>query len=47
MGADRSQTVLATDRLITRFKEKGYEFVAIPQMMSCPGEDQGLGKIKN
>ena len=44
MGADRSQTVLATDRLIARFKEKGYEFVAIPQMMSCPGEDQGLGK---
>jgi len=47
MGADRSQTVLVTDHLITRFKEKGYEFVAIPQMMSCPGEDQGLGKIKN
>lgn len=47
LGADRSQTVLATDHLITRFKEKGYEFVAIPQMMSCPGEDQGLGKIKN
>jgi peptidoglycan-N-acetylglucosamine deacetylase len=47
IGADRSQTVLATDRLIARFKEKGYEFVTIPQMMSCPDEDQGLGKIKD
>ena len=44
IGADRSQTVLATDRLIARFKERGYEFVTIPQMMPCPGEDQGLGK---
>ena len=33
MGADRSQTVLATDRLITRHKSEGYEFVTIPQMM--------------
>jgi len=47
MGADRSQTVLATDHLITCFKEKGYEFVTIPQMMSCPGKDQGLGKPNN
>jgi peptidoglycan-N-acetylglucosamine deacetylase len=34
MGADRSQTVLATDRLIARYKKKGYEFVTIPQMMA-------------
>jgi peptidoglycan/xylan/chitin deacetylase (PgdA/CDA1 family) len=33
LGADRSQTVLATDRLITRYKGEGYEFVTIPQMM--------------
>jgi peptidoglycan-N-acetylglucosamine deacetylase len=33
MGADRSQTVLATDRLIIRYKEEGYEFVTIPAMM--------------
>jgi peptidoglycan/xylan/chitin deacetylase (PgdA/CDA1 family) len=32
-GADRSQTVLATDRLITRCKSEGYEFVTIPVMM--------------
>jgi peptidoglycan/xylan/chitin deacetylase (PgdA/CDA1 family) len=36
MGADRSQTVLATDRLITRYKSEGYEFVTIPQMMEKP-----------
>jgi peptidoglycan/xylan/chitin deacetylase (PgdA/CDA1 family) len=33
MGADRSQTVLATDRLITRYKSEGYDFVTIPKMM--------------
>ena len=33
MGADRSQTVLATDHLISRYKGEGYEFVTIPRMM--------------
>ena len=33
MGADRSQTVLATDRLIARYKAEGYEFATIQQMM--------------
>jgi peptidoglycan/xylan/chitin deacetylase (PgdA/CDA1 family) len=33
MGADRSQTVFATDLLIERYKAEGYRFVTIPQMM--------------
>lgn len=33
-GADRSQTVLATDHLITRYKSEGYEFLTIPEMMA-------------
>jgi peptidoglycan/xylan/chitin deacetylase (PgdA/CDA1 family) len=33
MGADRSQTVEATDNLITKYKPEGYEFVTIPQML--------------
>jgi peptidoglycan/xylan/chitin deacetylase (PgdA/CDA1 family) len=33
MGADRSQTVLATDHLISRYKAEGYEFVTVPKMM--------------
>jgi peptidoglycan/xylan/chitin deacetylase (PgdA/CDA1 family) len=33
MGQDRSQTILATDRLISRYVSEGYEFVTIPQMM--------------
>jgi peptidoglycan/xylan/chitin deacetylase (PgdA/CDA1 family) len=33
VGADRSQTVIATDHLLTRYKAEGYEFVTIPQMM--------------
>jgi peptidoglycan-N-acetylglucosamine deacetylase len=32
-GADRSQTVLATDRLIARCKSEGYDFLTIPEMM--------------
>ena len=32
-GADRSQTVIATDRLISTFKSQGFEFVTIPEMM--------------
>ncbi len=33
MGADRSQTVIATDRLISRYKTEDYEFVTIPAML--------------
>ena len=33
MGADRSQTVLATDHLIAKYKSEGYDFKTIPQMM--------------
>lgn len=33
MGADRSQTVIATDHLIARYKAEGFEFATIPQMM--------------
>jgi peptidoglycan-N-acetylglucosamine deacetylase len=36
MGADRSQTVLATDHLIARYKSAGYEFLTIPQMLAVP-----------
>lgn len=34
MGTNRSQSVLATNALIERYKSEGYEFVTIPQMMS-------------
>lgn len=43
MGADRSQTVLATDRIIKRYKAEGFEFVTIPEMMSaCVGPGRSL-----
>ena len=32
MGADRSQTVLATENLIQRYKQEGYEFKTISEM---------------
>jgi peptidoglycan/xylan/chitin deacetylase (PgdA/CDA1 family) len=34
MGADRSQTVIATDNLIRKFKNQGFEFVTVPAMMN-------------
>ncbi len=33
-GADRSQTVIATDHLIARYKSEGFQFVTVPQMMA-------------
>ena len=33
MGADRAQTVLATEALLTRWQAEGYEFVSVPEMM--------------
>jgi peptidoglycan-N-acetylglucosamine deacetylase len=35
MGAHRSQTVIATQRLIERYKKEGFEFVTIPEMMNA------------
>jgi len=32
-GADRSQTLIATDQLIARYLAEGYEFVTIPEMI--------------
>ena len=32
MGADRAQTVVATDNLIRRYKNEGYEFVPVEEM---------------
>ena len=36
MGGERSATVLATDRLIERYKGERYEFVTVPEMMEEP-----------
>ena len=35
MGADRSQTVLATEKLIQKYKSQGYEFVTVPEMIKA------------
>jgi peptidoglycan-N-acetylglucosamine deacetylase len=34
MGADRSQTVLATESLIRRYRDQGYEFVTVQEMLA-------------
>ena len=38
LGADRAQTVIATDNLIQRYKDEGYEFVTVEEMLAvCIG----------
>ena len=37
LGADRAQTVIATDNLIRRYKDLGYEFVTMSEMMKAVG----------
>lgn len=44
MGADRSQTIAATDHLIAHCKKEGYEFATIPQMMAT--SSPRLGHVK-
>ncbi len=45
-GANRSFTVAATDRLIARYKDEGYRFSTIPQMMvSVPGSSQVANQV--
>jgi peptidoglycan/xylan/chitin deacetylase (PgdA/CDA1 family) len=34
MSADRAHTVRATDNLIRRYKDEGYQFVTVPQMFT-------------
>jgi peptidoglycan-N-acetylglucosamine deacetylase len=45
MGTDRSQTVIATDRLISRYKSEGYEFVTIPEMIGKAAVSPQLSAI--
>ena len=40
MGADRSHTVEATERLIRRYQDQGYRFVTVPEMMKGSNEAQ-------
>src|SRR5919204_303096 len=38
LGLDRARTVEATDRLIRRCTDQGYEFVTVPEMMEVSGD---------
>ena len=44
MGADRAQTVMATDGLIRRYKEQGFQFVTIPEMKGAVGGQRSAVK---
>lgn len=40
LGADRAQTVIATDNLIRRYRDKGYEFVTMAEMTTALSSQQ-------
>ena len=43
MGEDRSATVRATDELIAEYKQRGFSFVTIPEMMKMRSSSQTPG----
>jgi peptidoglycan/xylan/chitin deacetylase (PgdA/CDA1 family) len=43
MGADRAQTVMATDNLIRRCKDQGYEFVTVEEMQAVSRRLSAIG----
>jgi peptidoglycan-N-acetylglucosamine deacetylase len=43
MGADRAQTVIATDNLVRRYHDQGYEFVTVEDMMAVSHPHQAVG----
>ena len=46
MGADRAHTVIATDRIIGRYKQEGFEFVTVPEMMAAVKDQDLQTRIK-
>ncbi len=42
-GADRAQTVIATDNLIRRYKDEGYEFVTVEEMRAVSHQPSAVG----
>ena len=45
IGVDRSRSVEATDRILSRYKPEGYDFVTIPQMMAAPARPEGTTQL--
>ena len=43
MGADRAETVIATDNLIRRYKDQGYEFVTVEEMLAVSRQPSAVG----
>jgi len=44
MGANRSQTVIATSNLIRRYKDQGFEFVTVSEMMGTVSSQQSAAR---
>ncbi len=43
MGADRAQTVMATENLIRRYRDQGYEFVTVGEMRAVSHQPSAVG----
>jgi peptidoglycan/xylan/chitin deacetylase (PgdA/CDA1 family) len=47
MGADRAHSVIATDRIIGEYKQKGFEFVTVPEMMAASGNHEHVQSVRS
>lgn len=45
LGADRAQTVMATENLIRKYKDLGFEFVSVRSMMGSVDHRAGVGAL--
>jgi len=45
MGAERAQTVIATDNLIRRYKDQGYEFVTLEEMLAVSRQLSAISEV--
>ena len=45
MGADRAPTVIATDNLIRRYKDQGYEFVTVEEMVAVNRQLSAVSEV--
>jgi peptidoglycan/xylan/chitin deacetylase (PgdA/CDA1 family) len=43
LGADRAQTVIATENLIRRYRDQGYEFVTVEEMRAVSHQPSAVG----
>jgi|SRR5579872_5275679 len=47
MGTDRSKTIVATENMLKRYQDEGYDFVTVPEMMQQAAEGLRMSTAGN